>query len=156
MYQLKIVVTALFAVLLLGQQLSRTRWLAIVILMLGAIGVQLPPSNKATANSDQDASLAGNQYIGAAAVLTACCTSGFAGVCVRTFPPPGASGVALHQPHLDSRAHCCMCGPVRLLFIVAIAIAIQLASPSCAACAAVDDRAGRGSTDTCAGTSRRS
>ncbi|KIW92241.1 uncharacterized protein Z519_07225 [Cladophialophora bantiana CBS 173.52] len=73
-YQCKILTTALFAVWMLGQNLSAQKWLALVILTAGVACVQIP-SSTATANIQQ-----GNYLVGIVAVAIACICSGFAGV----------------------------------------------------------------------------
>lgn len=72
-YQLKIMTTALFSVVLLGKQLSSFKWAGLVMLMIGVILVQWPTGEASTA-------MHGNPFLGLVAVLLACCSSGFAGV----------------------------------------------------------------------------
>jgi solute carrier family 35 (UDP-sugar transporter), member A1/2/3 len=74
-YQCKILTTALFAVILLGQSLSPLKWLSLLILTAGVGFVQIPSS---TANIAQTTE--GNYFIGILAVAVACLCSGFAGV----------------------------------------------------------------------------
>ncbi|PAA74495.1 hypothetical protein BOX15_Mlig026239g2, partial [Macrostomum lignano] len=81
-YQLKILTTAVFSVLMLRKAISGTKWLALLILFTGVALVQLPSqddSSSAAATSEQSASLS-SQMVGLVAVLSACCSSGFAGV----------------------------------------------------------------------------
>ena len=73
-YQCKILTTALFAVLMLGQSLSAKKWLSLVILTAGIACVQIPSST--TIVSVQQ----GNYMVGIIAVAIACVCSGFAGV----------------------------------------------------------------------------
>ncbi|KIX99102.1 uncharacterized protein Z520_05563 [Fonsecaea multimorphosa CBS 102226] len=73
-YQCKILTTASFAVLMLGQSLSAKKWLSLVILTAGVACVQIP-SSTASANPQQ-----GNYPVGIIAVAIACICSGFAGV----------------------------------------------------------------------------
>ncbi|KAJ4522662.1 hypothetical protein HRR83_001152 [Exophiala dermatitidis] len=73
-YQCKILTTALFAVLMLGQSLSWRRWLALVILTAGVACVQIP-SSTTPSHARQ-----GNYLLGISAVTVACVCSGFAGV----------------------------------------------------------------------------
>ena len=70
-YQLKILTTALCSVWLLKRQLSMKKWLALLILTAGVACVQYKDGKQAEE---------GNQFIGFAAVLTACMLSGLAGV----------------------------------------------------------------------------
>ena len=72
-YQCKILTTALFAVLLLGQSLSYLQWVSLLILTLGVACVQIP-SGTATSSAG------GNYFVGLIAVAVACLCSGFAGV----------------------------------------------------------------------------
>ena len=73
-YQCKILTTAVFAVILLGQSLSLTKWLALLTLTMGVGFVQIPSS---AANIRH---VEGNYFIGILAVAVACLCSGFAGV----------------------------------------------------------------------------
>ncbi|KAJ2743623.1 UDP-galactose transporter Gms1, partial [Coemansia sp. BCRC 34301] len=74
-YQLKILTTALCSVVLLGTVLGGLRWAALVALTVGIILVQLP-STPAGGGEEGVSS----QFMGLAAVLTACVLSGLAGV----------------------------------------------------------------------------
>ncbi|TFJ85690.1 hypothetical protein NSK_003198 [Nannochloropsis salina CCMP1776] len=81
-YQLKILTTALFSVLLLKRSLSRTKWTALIILTVGVSFAELDahkpkaslPSSFPSAGDEQ------NPTLGFLCVLMACMTSGFAGV----------------------------------------------------------------------------
>jgi len=74
-YQCKILTTALFAVLMLGQSLSSRKWLALVILTAGVACVQIPSPSAPVSNQTQ-----GNYVLGIVSVAVACICSGFAGV----------------------------------------------------------------------------
>ncbi|XP_010773514.1 solute carrier family 35 member A3a [Notothenia coriiceps] len=76
-YQLKILTTALFSVSMLGRRLGVYQWLSLLILMAGVAFVQWP--SESMAGPEKEVS-AGSQFVGVAAVLVACCSSGFAGV----------------------------------------------------------------------------
>ncbi|RXM97194.1 UDP-N-acetylglucosamine transporter [Acipenser ruthenus] len=76
-YQLKILTTALFSVSMLGKSLNIYQWLSLVILMTGVAFVQWPSDSVDSAQKDLST---GSQFVGLAAVLTACFSSGFAGV----------------------------------------------------------------------------
>ncbi|KAH0516008.1 Hippocampus abundant transcript 1 protein [Microtus ochrogaster] len=76
-YQLKILTTALFSVSMLGKKLGVYQWLSLVILMAGVAFVQWP-SDSQEVNSKEIST--GSQFVGLMAVLTACFSSGFAGV----------------------------------------------------------------------------
>lgn len=73
-YQLKILTTAMFSVLLLGKKLSPNKWLALGLLFTGVALVQLPSSQGKPGKEG------GNMFVGLTAVLMACCSSAFAGV----------------------------------------------------------------------------
>lgn len=77
-YQLKILTTALFSVSMLGRRLGVYQWLSLLILMAGVALVQWPSESPGAA--EKEAPSAGSQFVGVAAVLVACCSSGFAGV----------------------------------------------------------------------------
>lgn len=77
-YQLKILTTAMFAVLILKKQLLRTQWMSLVALVMGVVLVQLSDSGEAiTSNVNTEHQ---NHLIGFSAALTACVLSGFAGI----------------------------------------------------------------------------
>ncbi|RYH29913.1 hypothetical protein EON65_06865 [archaeon] len=73
LYQMKIITTAVFSVLLLAKRLSGTQWGSIISLSVGVALVQL--SQIVSDNSTKSNSLAG-----LVSVLLGCLTSGFAGV----------------------------------------------------------------------------
>lgn len=78
-YQGKILTTALFAVILLRQSLSGTKWLALLLLTAGVACVQVPAStgNTSTPTTPGDG---GSYLVGIISVTVACLCSGFAGV----------------------------------------------------------------------------
>ncbi|KAL9541704.1 hypothetical protein MBANPS3_008966 [Mucor bainieri] len=83
-YQMKIMSTAVFSVVLLGKSLSRDKWLALLLLMIGVTLVQsqsMSSSSSATTASAKDEILLApqNPFIGFLAVITSCVSSGFAG-----------------------------------------------------------------------------
>ena len=71
-YQLKILTTAIFTVIMLKKSISKTQWFALVIL---TVGVSLTQLNAHSTSSNHE-----NTMSGFIAVLLASCTSGFAGV----------------------------------------------------------------------------
>lgn len=73
-YQLKILTTAMFSVILLGKKLSFQKWAALGLLFLGVALVQMPASDGKSGPDE------GNVFVGLTAVLMACCSSAFAGV----------------------------------------------------------------------------
>ncbi|KAJ3152797.1 hypothetical protein HDU89_001000 [Geranomyces variabilis] len=84
-YQMKILTTALFSVLMLGRSLSRSKWMALVLLTFGIAIVQMDGKQKPSSSSSSSASSAHTQttaqpLIGLVAVTIACVLSGLAGV----------------------------------------------------------------------------
>eukprot|EP00929_Paragymnodinium_shiwhaense_P102297 TRINITY_DN6549_c0_g1_i1.p1 TRINITY_DN6549_c0_g1~~TRINITY_DN6549_c0_g1_i1.p1 ORF type:complete len:389 (+),score=55.02 TRINITY_DN6549_c0_g1_i1:141-1307(+) len=75
-YQLKILSTAVLSVWILGKSLSATKWAALFMLVVGVVCIQLPRGDSTESKDD----LPGSPVVGLAAVLSACMTSGFAGV----------------------------------------------------------------------------
>lgn len=73
-YQLKILTTAIFSVLMLKKVLSPLQWVSLVILFIGVAIVQLQPEAKATVSTEQ------SPIKGLIAVIISCFMSGFAGV----------------------------------------------------------------------------
>lgn len=76
-YQLKILTTAFFAVVVLKRQLKKWQWLALVILAAGVAIVQLSSTEKAHVKSHLPEQ---SKIIGFSAALAACFLSGFAGI----------------------------------------------------------------------------
>lgn len=77
-YQLKILTTALFAVLMLKRKLLPTQWAALLLLVAGVAMVQVSGSSEAPKPSTDGPPQ--NRLIGFAAALGACFLSGFAGI----------------------------------------------------------------------------
>ena len=80
--QLKILTTAVCSVSMLGTRLSLRRWRALVLLVIGAVLVQLP-TNSSTASASHASSR--TSLAGLAAVLGMVCLSGVAGVWLEMF-----------------------------------------------------------------------
>ncbi|XP_026223137.1 UDP-galactose translocator isoform X1 [Anabas testudineus] len=77
-YQLKILTTALFSVLMLRKSLSRVQWISLVLLFAGVAIVQVQQEgNKEASVSDSSSQ---NYMVGLVAVVISCLSSGFAGV----------------------------------------------------------------------------
>lgn len=74
-YQLKILTTAVFAVLMLNKKLIKLQWFSLVVLVAGVAMVQLSDSKESSV-SDREQS----KTVGFAAALSACVLSGLAGV----------------------------------------------------------------------------
>ncbi|KAI9475396.1 MAG: nucleotide-sugar transporter-domain-containing protein [Benjaminiella poitrasii] len=74
-YQLKILSTAVFSVLMLGRSLRPIQWAALVLLMAGVTLVQ----SETVVTTTTSSSVQQNPLLGLLAVLTSCVSSGFAG-----------------------------------------------------------------------------
>jgi len=75
-YQLKILTTAMFAVIILKRSLIKTQWLSLLILIIGVAMVQLSDSKE----SNVVASAHQNKFFGFCVALFACFLSGLAGI----------------------------------------------------------------------------
>jgi UDP-sugar transporter A1/2/3 len=75
-YQLKIITTAIFSVIVLKKRLFSYQWLALLLLFIGVALVQLVQINKESNNSSHEQ----NPLLGFFAIVIACALSGFAGV----------------------------------------------------------------------------
>ncbi|MFH4973465.1 hypothetical protein AB6A40_000174 [Gnathostoma spinigerum] len=76
-YQMKIITTAFFSVTLLGRKLNMVKWIALFMLTGGVALVQLPTGDTKSGDASFPHS---DQVIGLVAVISACFSSGFAGV----------------------------------------------------------------------------
>lgn len=79
LYQMKTLTTAGLSVIMLGTVLSKTRWIALVLLVSGIALVQWP-------RRDDEVAMPGSmsdKSLGFLAVVAACFTSGFAGVFIQ-------------------------------------------------------------------------
>lgn len=76
-YQLKILTTAILSVVILGKSLGGTKWVSLLILTCGVSLIQFPRGDN---GHTQEAAAEGNAFVGLCAVLSACVTSGLAGV----------------------------------------------------------------------------
>ncbi|XP_077462676.1 UDP-galactose translocator isoform X1 [Stigmatopora argus] len=74
-YQLKILTTAIFSVLMLKKTLSKVQWLSLLLLFVGVAIVQVQ-----LGGSKQEVRANQNNAVGLAAVIISCMSSGFAGV----------------------------------------------------------------------------
>jgi len=75
-YQLKILTTAVLSVIILGKSLGPTKWASLMVLTFGVSLIQYPRGGGQAIPNPAD----GNQMMGLIAVLSACGTSGLAGV----------------------------------------------------------------------------
>jgi UDP-sugar transporter A1/2/3 len=76
LYQSKVLTTAMFAWALLGKPISGKQWASLVLLLTGTCVVIVPGS----AWSDKRQNGVSEEFIGAAAIISAAVTSGFCGV----------------------------------------------------------------------------
>jgi UDP-sugar transporter A1/2/3 len=103
-YQLKILTTAICAVIMLGKELSRRQWLALLLLTVGVALVQLPKNLSTTPTViEQSAdpsipSIQSDQFMGLVAVLIACFLSGLAGVYFEKILKRPPSTTLLYRP----------------------------------------------------------
>nr|CAD7605170.1 unnamed protein product [Timema genevievae] len=75
-YQLKILTTAMFAVLILRRSLRFIQWVSLLFLLAGVVLVQLAHTDSPSSVNNIEQ----NRLIGFGAALTACFLSGFAGI----------------------------------------------------------------------------
>lgn len=75
-YQTKILTTAMFSITMLGKDLSKRQWMALIFLFIGVAIVQLNNGNSVEKKAETEQ----NQFLGFGSVLLACFSSGFAGV----------------------------------------------------------------------------
>ena len=85
-YQCKILTTAVFAVLMLGQKLSMQKWGSLLILTAGVACVQIPSGSTPTTSAH-----GGSYAVGIMAVGIACGLSGLAGVYFEKVLKTGAA-----------------------------------------------------------------
>lgn len=87
-YQLKILTTALFSVILLRKSLSKMKWFSLFVLMFAVALVQLPSDASKEGGSHSKESESSNDgfssaLVGLTAILLACISSGFSGVYIE-------------------------------------------------------------------------
>ncbi len=95
-YQLKILATALFFVLMLRTKLLATQWLSLLFLFVGVVLVKL-----ANLQSSSEESTTEDPFIGFCAVIVACCLSGFAGVYFEKVLKSSSASVWLRNVQLS-------------------------------------------------------
>ncbi|GJQ88127.1 Csat [Trypoxylus dichotomus] len=76
-YQMKILTTAMFAVIILKKQLLKTQWFSLLTLVFGVVLVQLAQTTEQISSTNV---IHQNRLLGFSAALSACCLSGFAGI----------------------------------------------------------------------------
>jgi len=74
-YQLKILTTAIFAVIMLKKQLIKSQWLSLLLLIIGVAMVQLSDAKEQNVNLENQ-----SRFKGFVAALSACILSGLAGI----------------------------------------------------------------------------
>ncbi|KAM0754023.1 nucleotide-sugar transporter [Meredithblackwellia eburnea MCA 4105] len=79
-YNLKILTTAVFSVIMLKRKLSGKKWIALTLLAIGVGVVQLQSTAAAGSSSSSNHGVEMNKFKGLLAVFSACITSGIAGV----------------------------------------------------------------------------
>lgn len=73
---MKILTTAMFAVIILHKQLRGSQWMSLLLLTAGVALVQLSASDKGSTGNEIEQ----NRLLGCVAAVSACCCSGFAGI----------------------------------------------------------------------------
>jgi len=76
-YQMKIVTTAIFSVIILGRTLFKHQWISIIMLTVGIALVQFPTGDSGSKNVEN---AMGEKILGLISVIIACILSGVAGV----------------------------------------------------------------------------
>ncbi|XP_076447447.1 UDP-N-acetylglucosamine transporter-like [Babylonia areolata] len=99
-YQLKILTTAVFSVVLLGKRLSRLQWVALVLLFTGVSIIQVQSTSSQTQASSSPT--AQSPVLGLAAVIACCCLSGFANVFFEMLLKGGKQSVWVRNIQLGS------------------------------------------------------
>uniref|UniRef100_A0A8D0E0U4 Solute carrier family 35 member A2 n=1 Tax=Salvator merianae TaxID=96440 RepID=A0A8D0E0U4_SALMN len=96
-YQLKILTTAVFSVLMLRKSLSRLQWMSLVLLFAGVAIVQVEQQQ---AGSKPAAGAQQSYIVGLVAVVVSCLSSGFAGVYFEKILKGSAASVWLRNVQL--------------------------------------------------------
>lgn len=86
-YQLKILTTALFSVIMLNKSLVKLQWLSLFMLFVGVSMVQLQPTNQPSSHAKENVSnetvqqekVTQSPLLGLVAVILSSLCSGFAG-----------------------------------------------------------------------------
>jgi UDP-sugar transporter A1/2/3 len=79
-YQLKILTTAIFSVLIVHKKIKRRQWFALFLLFVGVSLVQLPQDNLSSNSANDPTGESKNRLLGLLTVIVCCMSSGFSGV----------------------------------------------------------------------------
>lgn len=79
-YQLKILTTAIFSVVMLGKKLNHLKWVSLFILFVGVAMVQLQPTSLSSKKASTSTDATQSPLLGLGAVVASSLCSGFAGV----------------------------------------------------------------------------
>lgn len=93
LYQMKIITTAVFSVLMLNRKLTSGQWSSIVALAVGVALVQLSQTDSGSGKE--------NSIWGLLSVVLGCCTSGFAGVYFEMVLKSSAASIWLRNIQLS-------------------------------------------------------
>ncbi|GMT12683.1 hypothetical protein PFISCL1PPCAC_3980, partial [Pristionchus fissidentatus] len=96
-YQLKILTTAFFTVVIMQRTLLKTQWVALLLLTGGVALVQMPSGDSSKAEVAHNSS---EHFVGLIAVIAACLTSGFAGVFLEKILKQGSIGLWMRNLQL--------------------------------------------------------
>jgi len=96
LYQMKIITTAIFSVIILSKRLNTGQWLSIIALTCGVALVQLSQQSNNISNNETTNSIAG-----LISVLLGCLTSGFAGVYFEMVLKSSAASIWLRNIQLS-------------------------------------------------------
>ncbi|XP_028567932.2 UDP-galactose translocator [Podarcis muralis] len=99
-YQLKILTTAVFSVLMLRKSLSRLQWLSLVLLFVGVAIVQVEQQQAGGRSPPGGQGMQQNYMVGLVAVVVSCLSSGFAGVYFEKILKGSAASVWLRNVQL--------------------------------------------------------
>ncbi|XP_054859486.1 UDP-galactose translocator [Eublepharis macularius] len=99
-YQLKILTTAVFSVLMLRKSLSRLQWLSLVLLFAGVAIVQVEQQQAGSKSTPGSLEVQQSYLVGLVAVVVSCLSSGFAGVYFEKILKGSAASVWLRNVQL--------------------------------------------------------
>ncbi|XP_053153360.1 UDP-galactose translocator isoform X2 [Hemicordylus capensis] len=99
-YQLKILTTAVFSVLMLRKSLSRLQWLSLMLLFAGVAIVQVEQQQAGGKSAPGSLATQQSYLVGLVAVVVSCLSSGFAGVYFEKILKGSAASVWLRNVQL--------------------------------------------------------